>query len=284
MKSRYFSLFAILLLFLSACTVVIDNPQQTPEGEIKVHFIDVGQGDAVLIQGTNGKNVLYDGGRTDAAALDYLQSIGIETLELVIASHPDADHIGGLDAVIDYYKPKFYLDNSMVATTQTYEDVLTSVKAAGSQVLSPMRRSISLGSANLLVIPPPLEDSFDRNDNSIGVMVDFGDFEVALTGDAEDKEFQWWLSHTPDFLQEVEVYKSSHHGSKNGDSEASVNTFKPKVVVIGVGAGNSYGHPTQEALDLYASQKAKVYRTDQNGTVVITGFSNGQYEIVLEKK
>lgn len=282
MKLKFFSFLAVLLLFLAACAPVTENPQLLPAGQVKLHFIDVGQGDAVLIEGTGGQTVLYDGGRGDAA-LDYLTAIGLETLDLVIASHPDADHIGGLDKIVAKYKPRFYLDNTMAATTQTYEDLLSAVAEAGTQVLDPSRRSIDLGAAKLLIIPPPLDESFDRNDNSVGVMLDFGDFEAALTGDAEDKEFQWWLSHTPTYLQQVEVYKSSHHGSKNGDSEASITTFLPELVVISVGASNPYGHPTQEALDLYASVAATVLRTDQSGTVIVTGRADGSFQVETEK-
>ena len=276
-------LLMTLVFGLGACTVVLENPEQRPEGQVKIHFIDVGQGDAVLIQGTAGQNVLYDGGRSDAAALGYLQALGIEKLDLVIASHPDADHIGGLDAIINYYKPRFYLDNTQIATTQTYEDLLTAVQSSGAQVLSPTRRSISLGAADLQIIPPPLDEGFDRNNSSVGAMIDFGQFELVLTGDAEDEQFQWWLNNTPDYLSEVEIYKSSHHGSKNGDSAISVSTFQPEVVVISVGAGNTYGHPAPETLELYASFGAKVYRTDEDGTVIVTGFSDGAYQISLEK-
>lgn len=284
MKRKIFLLSSFFfLLFLSACTLVVESPELTLEGEVKLHFIDVGQGDSVLIQGTAGQNVLYDAGRNDNDTLSYLQDLGVETLDLVIASHPDADHIGGLDAVIDFYKPRLYMDNGVVATTQTYESLLTAVKNAGSQLVAPIRRTIALGNAQLLIIPPPLDPDFDRNNNSIGIMIDFGSFEAALTGDAEDDEFDWWLDNTPQYLEEVEVYKSSHHGSKNGDSEKSVTTFSPETVVIGVSSTNSFGHPSQEALALYASVEAKVYRTDQQGNVVISATSDGRYRVTTEK-
>jgi competence protein ComEC len=117
----------------------------------------------------------------------------------------------------------------------------------------------------------------DSNNNTIGVVVDNGDFEAALSGDAERPEFLWWQANQAALLQEVEVYKSAHHGSKNGDTLESVQTWSPETVVISVGANNSYGHPTSEALALYQSVGATVLRTDLVGDVVVTGESDGTY-------
>lgn len=267
-----------------------NNPVTEPEpdapetaGEVQIHFLDVGQGDSVLLIGTGGQTVLYDGGRWDDDALPYLQALGIETLNLVIASHPDADHIGGLDTVIRAYKPRLYMDNGLGTDTGVYRDLLAAVEEAGSQVLEPTRRTISLGEASLEIIPPPLIESYGRNSNSIGVVLDFGNFEAALTGDAEREQFQWWLENTPEYLREVEVYKSSHHGSKNGDTLESVQTWQPETVVIGVGEDNPYGHPAQEALDLYRGVGTTVYRTDKDGAVVVTARADGGYTVATEK-
>ncbi len=267
-----------------------NNPITEPEpdapeavGEIQIHFLDVGQGDSVLLIGTEGQAVLYDGGRWDDDALPYLQALGIKTLDLVIASHPDADHIGGLDAVIRAYKPRFYMDNGLGTDTGVYRDLLAAVEEAESQVLEPTRRTISLGDASLEIIPPPLIESYGRNSNSIGVVLDFGDFEAALTGDAEREQFEWWLENTPEYLRGVEVYKSSHHGSKNGDTLESVQTWEPETVVIGVGEDNPYGHPTEQALSLYRGVGATIYRTDRDGAVTITALADGSYEAMTEK-
>jgi len=273
----------IISLLLVSCTVVIVDPTENLEGEVKIHFIDVGQGDAILIQGTNGTNVLYDGGRNNTDALTYLQDLGITSLDLVIASHPDADHIGGLDVIIEAFKPKFFMDNGMVATTATYENLLLAVQEAGSSVLDATRRTINLGDAVLEIIPPPNLEAYDRNNNSIGVVLDFGDFEAAFTGDAEEQEFAWWQANTPEYLKAVEVYKASHHGSNNGDDEASMSVWQPEVVVIGVSSGNSFGHPTEQALDLYKAANATVYRTDQHGSVVVTADASGVYRVSTEK-
>ena len=268
-------IYLSLVLLLIACS----TPQAVKAQALTLHFIDVGQGDSVLIQSPSGQNVLYDGGRKDDDALAYLQSVGVTKLDLVIASHADADHIGGLEAVIDYYRPKLFLDNGLPHPTQTYEGLLRAVRDVGSQLVPPTARRIGLGDASLQVIPPPDDSSLSSNDHSVGVIVSYGDFDAALTGDAEQAEFAWWLANVPELLKPVEVYKAAHHGSANGDSPDSVETFNPEAVVISAGLNNSYGHPSPEALALYQSVGAQVYRTDLQGTIVVTASADGSYQV-----
>lgn len=267
------------LFVLVALLVGCQGVAQTASGSLELHFIDVGQGDAILIRSPTGQNVLIDGGRSDDEAKEYLQTLGVETLDLVIATHADADHIGGLEEVVRTYQPRLFMDNTLTHDTQTYRRLLEAVRDVGSQTVPPTARRIGLGDTSLQVLPPPLEDSFDSNNNSVGVIVSFGDFSAALTGDAEEPEFRWWLANIPELLHPVAVYKSAHHGSPNGDSVESVNTFDPETVVISVGLDNSYGHPSEEALALYDSVGARVYRTDLSGTVVVTAAADGDYRV-----
>ena len=205
-------------------------------------------------------------------------------VDLVIASHQDADHIAGLAAVVEYYKPRFFLDNGIPHNTQTYFDLLDAVQRAGSQLLEPTARRITLGEVTLQVIPPPGDASLGNNDNSVGLVVEYGDFSAALTGDAERPEMNWWVENVPDLLSEVDVYKSAHHGSENEDSPLSMSTFKPETVVIGVGESNSYGHPSASALRLYQAIGAQVYRTDLQGMVVVHAAQDGNYTVTTEKQ
>jgi len=163
--------------------------------------------------------------------------------------------------------------------TQTYRGLLEAVRDVGAQVVPPTARRIGLGDASLQILPPPLEDGLDSNNNSVGAILTFGDFSAALTGDAEQPEFGWWLENVPELLHPVTVYKAAHHGSPNGDSVESMATFDPETVVISVGLDNSYGHPSPEALALYDGVEARVYRTDLNGTLVVTVDSDGTYRV-----
>lgn len=265
------------LLFVGLGLAACSTPAQGQS--LELHFIDVGQGDAVLIQSPTGQNVLIDGGRRDDDALTYLQSAGVESLDLVVATHPDADHIGGLEEVVRHYRPRFFMDNGIPHTTQTYFGLLEAVDDAGSQIVEPTARTISLGDASLQVIPPPGEESLGNNDNSVGAIISYGDFTAALTGDAEQPEFAWWQANVPELLVDVDVYKSAHHGSPNGDSAESMAAFQPETVVISVGEDNSYGHPSPEALALYEGVGADIYRTDLSGTVIVTATSDGEYAV-----
>ena len=207
----------------------------------------------------------------------------MESVELVIASHPDADHIAGLVPVVEAYRPRFYLDNGIPHSTQTYARLLEAVESAGSQLLEPTARRINLGEVSVQVLPPPGLSSFDNNNNSVGLVVTYGDFKAALTGDAEAEEFGWWTQNVPSLLENVDVYKASHHGSENGDTPLSMSKFKPETVVISVGLDNSYGHPSAGALRLYNAVGAEIYRTDQQGNIIITASANGTYQVTADR-
>ncbi len=258
------------------------EPTPTPSPDsLVVTLLDVGQGDAVLIQAPTGQNVLYDGGRYADRALEQLQARGVTKLDLVIASHADFDHINGLVEVVRYYKPRFFMDNALPHTTQTYAELLQAVQAAGSQLLEPTARTITLGDVTLRILPPPGDTSLGQNDNSVGVMVSYGSFRASLTGDSEGAEWNYW--DDLGVLEPVQVHKASHHGSANGDIPLTMSRLEPETVVISVGAGNSYGHPSDEALRLYAAVDAAVYRTDLQGTITVAARSDGSYTVSTER-
>ena len=282
-RPRNLALILFSLVFFSMVTLGCAQTSLDSQ-DLEIHFIDVGQGDSVFIRAPSGQGVLYDGGRRSQVPLDYLRSLGITQVDLVIASHQDADHIAGLAAVVDYYLPEYFLDNSIPHTTQTYFDLLATVEKAGSQVLGPSARRITLGEVVLQILPPPGVESLGNNDNSVGVVLEYGAFKAALTGDAERAEMNWWVEHVPDLLAPVDVYKAAHHGSENGDSPLSMSTFKPTAVVIGVGLDNTYGHPTERALRLYQAIGAQVYRTDLQGTVIVHASQDGSYTVTTERQ
>ncbi len=276
-KLRVVLAFALLLLGAAQL-----QTQQAP-ATLRVHFVDVGQGDGVLIQSPSGQNVVYDAGEHPTRMRDYLTSLGISQLDLVIASHNHADHIGGLAEILGLFRPPYYMDNGVLATTQVYARVLAAAAAAGSQILEPTTRRIALGDASLQVIEPPRIVPWDQNDNSIPVVVNYGSFHLSLAGDAEDREWSWLLTHQRELLPTVQMHKASHHGSDQGDTAAGIATLGPEAVIVNVGAGNSYGHPDRAALQRYADQRATVYRTDLNGTIIVEAQASGAYTIRVER-
>lgn len=270
-------LLAVVALLLLVPTV---GSQQLP---LRISFVDVGQGDGVLIQSPSGQSVVVDAGEDPARMRKYLTEIGVSQVGLVIASHNHADHIGGLAEVIRLFRPPFYMDNGVPATTQTYSRLLEAVAEAGGQLVEPTERRINLGDVSLAVVPPPGLPTWDHNDNSIGLIVEYGEFRLSLTGDSEPREWAWWLIHHQGLFPKVQVHKASHHGSINGDTEASMTRLSPQVVIASAGVGNSYGHPDREALRLYAEHGATVYRTDVNGTIVVEAEPSGAYVVRVER-
>jgi competence protein ComEC len=264
--------------------VLPEPPEAAEEPTLLLKFFDVGQGDAVLIHAPSGQAVLYDGGRGGRNLAGRLRALGIGSLDLVIASHNHADHIGGLPEVIREFRPRFVMENGIPHPTGAYRRFLESIEAAGSQLLEPERRVIGLGEAQLHVLPPKKASGWAQNDNSIGVIVNYGGFRASLTGDAEAALFAYWLTYHRDLLRPVHIHKASHHGSRNGDTRGGIQALQPEVVVIGVSARNGYGHPHGSALNLYRSVGATVYRTDRDGSVLIEARPSGRYTVVTGRE
>lgn len=271
------------LLTLAALSLGLAAAQAAPPGVLTIRFLDVGQGDAVLITSPEGKSILYDGGRSEARLQALLTRYQVRSLDLVAASHADADHITGLIPAVKLFKPKFFLNNGLAGTTQTWNKLVTAAQQAGTQGLVAKDQVINLGSVKLTVLPPPPGMPNEQNLHSVGLLVQYGKFKALMTGDSETAETQAWLKKYPaSVLGPVDVYKSIHHGARNGDNPAWLAAVRPSNVVIGVGP-NNYGHPTAEALALYKKAGAAIYRTDLNGTVTVTVKPGGTYSITAEK-
>lgn len=263
--------FRRTVLFLLLC------PYFFCAAALEITILNVGQGTSVLIQAPTGQTVLYDAGPRTGNAAATLRALGVEQLNLVIASHAHEDHIGGMGDVLSTYRPAFFMDNGIAHTTRTYERTLEAVHGAGSQLLGPEHRAISLGDVTLTIAPPPGTNTRDQNNNSIGLRIDYGSFSAFLSGDAEESQWNWWLHNHPDLFEPVTLHLSSHHGSRNGDTHAVIAALQPRVVAISLGSGNSYGHPHAEVLDLY--QQAIVYRTDQHGHVQVRACPDGRFSL-----
>ena len=270
------------LAVLAALCLGVASAQAAPCGVLTIRFLDVGQGDAVLITSPEGKSVLYDGGRSEARLKALLTQYQVKSLDLVVASHADSDHITGLVPAVQRFKPKYFLNNGLAGTTQIWQKLVSAATRAGTQGLIARSQVINLGSVKLTVIPPPLGMK-DQNTNSVGLLVTYGSFRALMTGDSETPETTAWLKQLPaSTLGPIDVYKSIHHGAKNGDNAAWLAAVRPANVVIGVGP-NNYGHPTAEALALYKKAGAAIYRTDLNGTVTVTVRPGGTYQISAAK-
>ncbi|MEX2465335.1 MAG: ComEC/Rec2 family competence protein [Gemmatimonadota bacterium] len=253
---------------------LIDTAQQ-----VELIFLDVGQGDATLIRTPEGRTALIDAGRSDPTP--QLRAAGIERIDLVVASHPHADHIGGIEAVLAAFPVGAYMDNGQTHTTATYLSLMRTLRARPDiSYLEAVPRTITLGSVTLEVLPLPPPDEVDHNDRSIGLVLRFGRFTAFLSGDSERRQLAHFLEHGA--VPASTVLKAPHHGSRNGFTMAFLQAARPQVVVIPLGT-NSYGHPHQEALEAYGAVARNVYRTDLHGAVSVLGYEDGRYVVSTER-
>ncbi|MFA6371135.1 MAG: MBL fold metallo-hydrolase [Methanothrix sp.] len=251
---------------------------------LTVHFIDVGQGDSELLQFA-GKNVLIDGGTQDAGPRveSYLRSHGATSLDLVVASHPHDDHIGGLITILNDIPVKQILDSGQTHTTQTFENYLNLIDQKNILFSTAERgQTIDLDPAIKIEVlsPPATLFSDDLNQNSIVLKVTYNKVSFLFMGDAGFEAEDSIMAVESDLKSTV--LKVGHHGSSSSTGSAFLSKVRPEVEVIEVGAGNDYGHPTQKTLSALQSTSSKVYRTDTNGNIEVT--TDGQSYTVTTGK
>lgn len=239
-------------------------------GRLEVHFIDIGQGDATLIV-YEDFHILIDGGnnRSESILLDYLEKTGVDDLEIVVATHPDADHIGGLPEVLEKYPVDLIIDSGEAHSSQTYKAYLNQVeaqKAAGALYLEDDDLSFYLSDDIIFEIIETGDDNGDRNNNSVVAKLSYGEIDFLFTGDMESQTEQKILSRH----LEAEILKAGHHGSKTSSSISFLDEVQPEVVIISAGKNNSYGHPHQELLDRLNRYTDEIYVTYEVGSIVVS--------------
>jgi competence protein ComEC len=252
-----------------------------PDGELHVSFLDVGQGDATFIQTPSGRQILIDGGAFPSVLNDHLgREIPFwdREIDIVVATHPDADHVLGLPGVFDRYRVGRLITNGQEAEEESYQALL----AAASENEVPIHPAvageiISIGDGVQLEIlhssdqPPSTSDRSD-NDSSVATRLLYGDFSMLLTGDAAEAAEREMLSSGRPLASLV--YKAGHHGARDSSSAAFLEAVRPQYVVISAGESNRFGHPHEEVLRRAADVGAAVLRTDELGTIEV--FTDGR--------
>ena len=270
LKSEMKKALAALLAAGAAALYYFLSPYLAPEapaGELEVHFIDVGQGDAILLR-CDGEAALVDAGTPDCreSLLEYLQGQRLEEPKYIFASHPHADHIGSMAAVIDAFGCQTFIMPDMVSYTRAFENMLDSVERCGAETqLGKAGDTFELGQAQLeLLWPAQGYEAEDANNISLVIRVTYGPYSFLLTGDAESSVEKEFVSNLP----ATTVLKAGHHGSKTSSSQALLEAARPEYCVISVGAGNSYDHPSPETLEKLEQLGCQIYRTDLQGDIV----------------
>jgi len=273
-------LIVILTLVFLLCFSGILHAQEN----LKIYFLDVGQGDASVIIPSSGKVAMIDSGPDESLILSYLQNLGISHIDLLIATHAHADHIAGMDKIIAKYKPKAFIDPGIPHTTATYQRMITAIDKYNINYYRGISRKINLGSLSLTILPPaiPLIKGSELNNNSVVVRLDYKNFSCLFTGDIEKEREGQLLTESRSNLN-VNILKIGHHGSSSSSSPLFIKSVGPKIAVICCGQGNKYGHPHQETISLLQSLGIEIYRTDLNGTILVK--TDGiDYQVFTEKE
>ncbi|MBC2076880.1 MBL fold metallo-hydrolase [Listeria marthii] len=264
----------ILLVFALITGISVPGSIQAEAAAptIKVHFIDVGQGDAIYIKAPSGEDILIDAGNKGQGKIvvNYLKKLKVKDIDIMIASHSDADNIGGLPEVMNSIKVKSLYAPNSTNTTAAYKDFVNTakkkklaIKTAKAGVKLPVK-----GVNAQFVGPVKTYGKTDRNNWSAVLHVAYKKNTFLFTGDAQTKAENDMIKAKKTLR--ADVLKVSTQGSKTATSKAFVNVVKPKYAIISVGK-NGYGHPTSQTVSTLTQAKAKVYRTDRNKTIVITG-------------
>jgi beta-lactamase superfamily II metal-dependent hydrolase len=276
----------LFLLTLLGVLGSLTWPSSGSAAELTVTFFDIGQGDAALVVSPTGKRVLFDGGPPEAGErlLAALLRHHVEQLDLVVLTHPHADHLGGLKRVVGALPVRMFLDAAYPSTSPGYTGLLSLLGSRGVAVKQATAgRQIDLGDgAQLTLLGPPspwlTNTRSDVNANSVVARLSWRGRTALFTGDAEPETERWLLTRPAGTSAQgggmaggeslaAELLKVAHHGGKYSSTTPFLQAVAPRLAVISVGAGNDYGHPTAEALGRLAAVGARVLRTDQDGEV-----------------
>ncbi|EOT2912631.1 ComEC/Rec2 family competence protein [Clostridium perfringens] len=274
-KKKIISSIIGIIVVLLAGYFGIDLTQDSKvpkDSKLMISYMDVGQGDAAYIK-VNGNDILIDAGprSNSKELLEQLKAKNIDDFELVIATHPHEDHIGGMVDVFKEYEVKAFYSPKITHTTKTYENLVKAVKDEGlktKELKGGMVIDLGEG-AKFEVFTPQKSEYEELNDYSPIMKLSFGDTSYLFTGDAEKLAEEEALAKYKTSL-DSDVIKFGHHGSSSSSSNAFIEAVSPKYGIISCAKDNKYGHPHRETLDIIKKYNIKTFRTDTDGEIILT--------------
>lgn len=266
-----FIVFSLLSIFMMSCSSPTTKIKPNPHVML-VHYIDVGQGDSILIQ-VNNKNLLIDSGpKSDRKKLfSYLSSLYLDKLDYVIATHPHDDHIGNMAEVIKKYNVSKFYAPKVQSSTKTFEQMIDALKSKNLKinVIKKGTNSIDLGENTKISVFSPIKDSYeDLNNYSPVIKIEYGNTSFLFTGDAQEDVEKDILANNEDI--KADVLKIGHHGSSTSTSEGFLAKVNPSISVISVGKDNIYNHPSENTIKNLKKNNIITYRTDADGTILLS--------------
>lgn len=271
-------LMALVYVILAAAAVLViwlltkPRTDSVSAGSLRVYMLDIGQGDAMLVQ-TDTQNVLIDGGNTDQGTrvVQMLRAAGVKQLDAVINSHPHSDHLGGLPEVLEefpvgtLFMPQF--PENLTPTGFTFSRILDIAAEKRIPVRSPQcHETLPIGCASLEFLCTDNSGFEDLNNCSLGCRIVCGEVSFFTAGDIEKEAESVFLEDG--LLRPATVLKVSHHGSSSSSSEGFLEALRPEYALISCGAMNDYGHPSQKTIHSLRTHGCEIYRTDLDGTIV----------------
>lgn len=263
-----FCVFLLSISLVSVCLIISDvSPRK-----LEVSFLDIGQGDATLITTPSGKQMLVDGGATQKILEELSHHISYfdRTIDVIVATHPDADHVTGLIPVLEKFKIDTVVLSPSAGHTGIFADVKKHIKDEGADVyIGKVGDAIDFGDGVIAKILYPsknyVEKKDDTNDASVSMVITYGDESVLLTGDLPStEEGELMRVGLP---KEITIYKAGHHGSKYSSGEQLLSYIKPEYSVISAGRDNKYGHPNPEALERLQKYSKEILSTIDKGAI-----------------
>lgn len=294
-KSPIPAIIVLLLIIIPSVFSAVNNQQDKDKptllanngDNIVVHFLDVGQGDSEFIELPDGKCMLIDASTSEygAAIAQTVSDYGYSTIDYVVATHPHADHIGGMTKVVQSFDiGEIYMPRAST-NTKTFENLLTAISDKGMSI-NTAKAGVEIYSDSSLKMEflAPVSDSYDDLNNYSAVLkITYGSNSFLFTGDAEDISENEMLDYNDSALSS-DVLKVGHHGSDSSSTAEFLNDVQPEYAVISCGKGNSYGHPHSEAMDRLNDIVAQIYRTDEQGTITVVCDGNGGFDVQYEGK
>lgn len=257
------------------------------DGQLVVHYLDVGQGDSAFIELPDGQCMLIDASVSSYGdkIVETIEGYGYTEIDYLVATHPHADHIGGMTDVVEGFEIGEVYMPKATSTSKTFEGLLTAISDKGLQIHT-AKTGVTIYSddeTEIEILAPVSESYEETNNYSAVVKITYGSNSFLFTGDAEELSENEMLDECYDKLC-ADVLKVGHHGSSSSTSDAFLQAVSPKYAVISCGADNSYGHPHKETISRLNDMGIDYYRTDRNGTVTINCNGNDVFDIECENE
>ncbi|WP_164219834.1 MBL fold metallo-hydrolase [Virgibacillus sp. YIM 98842] len=274
-------IIAIFITFLIYTSMPLQIYSQSPM-DLQVHFIDVGQGDSILIQTPTEKNILIDGGPPEAGSkvVSYLKEQDIETIDLLVATHPDMDHIGGLPHVMKEFKVKNILDSGKLHSTRTYAAYLHQIRKQDIPVQIAMENEkIRLDPELTILVLNTYGATKTNNQSSIVLKLTYEEIDFLLMSDIEMEQEKNLME---EYDVEAEVIKVAHHGSNTSSSLPFLQAVNPEIALLTYSQENDFGHPVDRVINNLNKINAMIYSTAAFGDIVIR--TDGKNYVVLPQE